>query len=340
MSPLIKFPRGYRLATLTNAEVASLKIEHFIFHVVHHGADDPILFDETPLATFEQFFIDRIKETLKGNKFLFKTNSQVKEKLESWEKGQNSFIDISKNLARQFHRVGDKRMKTGVLIVIGLKTEQRKLYSLIKYDSEKVVTFTSQGAKAILQAVTNNFTESPKALQKSALIDLEGGEAEVVIIDRMKRSGISDFYKNFLGVERLRNPKEMTIDLVKVVRKTVKAHAEGLPRTITSKVSDKIVEIAKARTDFEADAFFADFFGLNASEDIRQTFDKELEALKLTGEAFEYDEAELPQSEDKKFITSEGIKITMPAKAKGRLEVKHTDEETIVTIRTKRLQEI
>ncbi|WP_223514633.1 hypothetical protein [Pseudomonas sp. GL-R-26] len=37
------------MATLTNAEVDALKIENFIFHVVHHGADDPILFDDTPL---------------------------------------------------------------------------------------------------------------------------------------------------------------------------------------------------------------------------------------------------------------------------------------------------
>lgn len=328
------------MATLTNDEVEALKIENFIFHVVHHGADDPVLFDDTPLATFEQFFIDRIKETLKGNKFLFREQSQVKEKLESWEKGEHTFVDISKNLARQFHRVGDKRMKAGVLIVIGLKTNERKLYSLIKYDSEKVVTFTCEGAKAILQAVTNNFTEAPKALQKSALIDLKSDEAEVVIIDRMSRSGISDFYKKFLGVERLRNPKEMTGDLVKVVRKTVKAHAESLPRAIISKVSERIVEIALARKEYEADGFFNDFFGVNASEAIRQTFDKELDNLKLTGEAFEYDEDELPKSEDKKYMTFEGIRIIMPAKAEGTLDVKHTDDETVVTIRTSRLQEL
>jgi hypothetical protein len=328
------------LATLTNDEVEALKIENFIFHVVHHGADDPLLFDDTPLGTFEQFFIDRIKETLNGNKFLFKEQSQVKEKLESWEKGEHTFVDISKNLARQFHRVGDKRMKTGVLIVIGLRTNERKLYSLIKYDSEKVVTFTREGAKAILQAVTNNFTESPKALQKSALIDLKSNEAEVVIIDRMSRSGISDFYKIFLGVERLRNPKEMTSDLVKVIRKTVKTHAENLPRTITSRVSEKIIEIAQARKEYEVETFFSDFFGINASDEIRQTFDKELDDLKLTGEAFVYDEDELPKSEDKKYMTSEGIRITMPAKAKGTLDVKHTNDETILTIRTSRLQEL
>lgn len=328
------------MATLTNDEIEAIKIENFIFHVVHHGEDDPILFDSAPLGTFEQFFIDRIKETLKGNKFLFKAASQVKEKLESWERDELSFVDVSKRLAIQFHRVGDKRMKTGVLIVIGLKSYDRKLYSLIKYDSEKVVTFIRDGAKAVLQAVTNNFTESPKALQKSALIDLEGGEAEVVIIDRMSRTGISDFYKDFLGVERLRNPKEMTADLVKVVVRTVKAHCETLPATLTSKVSERIVEVAKARKEYEAESFIIDFFGVNATDEIRKTFESELEKLALAGEAFEYDENELPQSEDKKWQTLEGIKITMPAKAKGKLTVTYDENETIITVRTRRLQEL
>ncbi|MNC68654.1 hypothetical protein D3C75_1192800 [compost metagenome] len=60
----------------------------------------------------------------------------------------------------------------------------------------------------------------------------------------------------------------------------------------------------------------------------------------MTGEAFEFDEDELPQSEDKKYLTSEGIRITMPARAKGQMDVQHTVDETIVTIRTSRLQEL
>lgn len=327
------------MATLTDKEIEALKIENFIFHVVHHRADDPILFDDTPLSTFEPFFIDRIKETLKGNKFSFAEISQVKAKLNSWEKGESNFVDISKSLARQFHRLGDKRMKSGVLIVIGLVTGAKKFYSLIKYDSEKVVTFETKGAQAILQAVTNNFTESPKALQKSALIDLDSIDAEVVIIDKMSRSGISDFFKEFLGVERLRNSKEMTVDLVKAIKKTVKTHLSDLPPAITSKVAEKVVEIAQKRKDFEVDEFFTDFFGINGQDEIRATFDKELESLNLTGEVFSYDEEELPTNEAKKYVTSEGITINMPARAKGSLTIENGKDETVITIRTSRLRE-
>ena len=327
------------MATLTDKEIDALKIVNFIFHVVHHRADDPILFDDTPLGTFEPFFIERIKETLKGNKFSFAEISQVKAKLKGWEKGESDFVDVSKSLARQFHRLGDRRMKSGVLIVIGLITGNKKFYSLIKYDSEKVVTFETQGAKAILQAVTNNFTESPKALQKSALIDLDSRDSEVVIIDKMSRSGISDFFKEFLGVERLRNSKEMTADFVKAIKKTVRTHLGDLPPTITSKVSEKIIEIAKKRKEFEVEEFFTDFFGINGGEGIRETFNKDLEALNLTGEVFAYDNDELPTNEAKKYVTSEGITINMPARAKGSLTIDNGADETVITIRTSRLRE-
>lgn len=327
------------MATLTEPEIAALKIENFIFHVVHHGGPDAILFDDTPLGTFEPFFIDRIKETLRGNKFSFTKGSHVKEKLAEYQSKKVTFVDLSKKLARQFHGPRDKRVKSGVLIVIALVTGRKRLYSLIKYDSEKVVAFQVKGARAILEAVTNNFTESPKALQKSALIDLGSKDAEVVIIDRMSRSGISDFFKEFLGVERLRNSLEMTGDIVKAIQQTVKLHLEELPPAITSKVSEKIVEIAIKRKEFEADGFFADFFGTKETDEIRKTFDLQLSERNLAGEVFVYDEEALPRSEAKKYVTLEGITINIPAKARKSFSYKNDKDGTTITIRTARLRE-
>lgn len=327
------------MATLTEKEIEALKIEHFIFHVVHHGEPDAILFDDTPLGTFEPFFIDRIKETLRGNKFSFAKDSHVQEKLIDWQAKKVSFVDLSKSLARQFHGPRDKRVKPGVLIVIALATGKKKLYSLIKFDSEKVVTFQVKGAKAILEAVTNNFTESPKALQKSALIDLGSKDAEVVVIDKISRSGISDFFKKFLGVERLRNSEEMTNDIVKAIQQTVKIHLNELPPAITSKVSEKIVEIAGKRKEFEADSFFADFFGVKETDEIRVTYDRELSDRKLVGEVFIYDEGALPRSDAKKYVTFEGITINIPAKAKNSFSYKDDKNGTTITIRTSRLRE-
>lgn len=38
------------------ASLPEIKIDHFIFQVVHSGSEDPILMDETPIAGFESFF--------------------------------------------------------------------------------------------------------------------------------------------------------------------------------------------------------------------------------------------------------------------------------------------
>ena len=131
----------------------------------------------------------------------------------------------------------------------------------------------------------------------------------------------------------------MTVDLVKAIKKTVRTHLGDLPPAITSKVAEKVVEIAKKRKDFEVDEFFTDFFGINGQDEIRATFDKELESLNLTGEVFSYDEEELPTNEAKKYVTSEGITINMPARAKGSLTIENGKDETVITIRTSRLRE-
>ena len=36
--------------------IEEIEITHFIFHVVHHGEDDPILLNNTPIGRFAFFF--------------------------------------------------------------------------------------------------------------------------------------------------------------------------------------------------------------------------------------------------------------------------------------------
>lgn len=59
------------MTTLTAEQIANLQIKHFIFRVVHDGEQSPGLFEEVSLDGFEDFFIERIKETLGGSKFDF-----------------------------------------------------------------------------------------------------------------------------------------------------------------------------------------------------------------------------------------------------------------------------
>src|SRR5471030_1225438 len=117
------------MPTLTADEAANLRIDRFIFHVVHHGAPEPILLDEAPIGDFEPFFIARLAETLEGNRFVFTNGSLTKQNLLNERANPERFVEISKVLAREFHSHGDQRIERGVLIVMALRTGQRLLHS-------------------------------------------------------------------------------------------------------------------------------------------------------------------------------------------------------------------
>lgn len=59
----------------SDEEIENLSIEKFIFHVVHHRSDEPILLEQTPIGGFEDFFLKRALETLRGNRFTFADGS-------------------------------------------------------------------------------------------------------------------------------------------------------------------------------------------------------------------------------------------------------------------------
>lgn len=330
---------GGGMPSLTEAEIAKLRIDKFIFHVVHHGAVDPILLDQVPIGAFEQFFLDRVIETLRGNRFVFSRGSLTRESLAAVRTSPRRFVEESKRLARAFHS-GDQRIKRGVLIVIALSAGSRPLYSLIKYDHERVLSYDLQETKAILRAVVNNFTESKDALQKSALIELKGHGGDLVVIDRTKRTGITTFFQDFLGVERQHTEADMTTELTKALVTTVKKHVNDLPLAITSRVKPRLVEIATRRGAFEADQFFGDFFGADGTDAIKATFESELASRAISGESFDYDKLSLPVAGPTTFVTSEGVRLVIPERAQSTVRVEPTaDGAAVITIRTQKLLE-
>lgn len=322
---------------LTKDEIANLKIGDFIFHVVHHGHAEPTLLDQVPIGEFHDFFIDRVADTLKGNRYSFTPQSLTLKELAAVDANPKKFVAASKTLATQFHS-RDLRVKRGVLIVMRLTSNKRKFFSLIKYDHEKVVSFRVRNAQAILRDVVNSFTESPKALQKSALIELTEASGELAVVDRNLRSGISTFFEDFLGVERSHSETDLTEDIVKAVRKTVLAHKEELPTEITSRVLERVRSIATKRKVFDAEEFFADFFGADGSDAVRETFDGLLDKMQLTGEAFTYDQAALPENGPRKYKTAEGIVVSVPEVARGTLTIGEIDKDGFRTLTIKTQQ--
>ena len=334
------------MPVLSEEEKSALRVENFIFHAVHHGEVEPTLHDAVPLGPFEEFFVKRVLDTVKGNRFVFTPGSSTMTALRGIEEDPGSFVETSKRLARQFHRADDRdrhdgRFKRGILMVTSLSSGTRRFHSLIKLDHfERVLDIVDQDAGATLAEVRNPVSENKKALQKSALIELDGEGGNLVVIDHGKRSGITDFFQGFLGVARAREASELTAAVAKTVLKTVQAHAGELPPEMATQWRQRLADVAVRRLECDTDQVFADLFGAGGSEAVRATWDAQLEAHGVAGEGFLFDHAKLPAGGPKKYRTAENIEINVPP---GALDTfswdPQPDGSIVITIRTGTLTE-
>ncbi len=334
------------MPVLSDAEKASLRVESFIFHTVHHGQAEPTLHDEVLIGRHAGFFVDRVIDTLNGNRYVFDAGSTTLRALRGIEADAGTFVEMSKELARQFHRTEgrerhDGRFKRGILMVAGLRAGGRRFHSLIKYDyGERVIDIIERGVGADLEEVMNPLTENKKALQKSALIELDDEGGKLVVIDHSKRSGITDFFRDFLGVKRALGEDEMTKAVEKCVRKTVLIHSADLPPEITSQWKQRLSVIAVRRRDFDADQCFGDLFGAHETQAMRDTWVSQLAANGIEGEAFGFDSASLLNTGPKRYRTAENIDIVVPAGARDRFNWHEQDDGSIlITIHASALAE-
>lgn len=325
----------------TDQEIENLSIDKFIFHVVHQRTDEPILLEETPIDGFESFFLARAMETLKGNRFVFADGSITRTLLKQALKDEKDFVPVSKTLAQSFHAGRDNRIKPGVMILMKLVTGQRKLLSVLKYDHEEAVTYDiTDDAKAILKAIANSFTKSADALQKSALIEISDASDQIVVIDKTVRHEITDFFRGFLACKRLYDEAQMTKVVETLVVEVVKRHQQNLPNDITQNVRDRYYEAVQRRDSFNANEFFAEFFGAHGSAEVRASFDNLLIKKGMQGEVFKFDKGAVKMQRPQKYKTAEGVKIEIPAQASDTVKREDTLTGTIVTITTSRLNSL
>jgi hypothetical protein len=325
---------------LSEADFSGLKIKDFIFHVVHHGEDSPILFDETPLGNFEEFFLDRVRDTLRGNRFVFLDGSRTCDLLRKIARTPRQFVSVSKDLAIDFHSRRDNRIKPGVLILMRLTTGQKSLFLVIKYDHERVLTYQVQSRRALLRDVRNSFTQSPAALHKSALIQLAPSGGELAIIDRTVRKDITDFFRGFLNVRRKYATTQMTAEVGKAMYETIKAHREELPQNLIQSWRQSLNDLARRKPEFETDEFFNRFFGAHGSAEVKATFLDQMRKRDLEGEVFDLDPEGLKSTGPIRYRTIEGVSLQISQAARDYVTVTTGDDEmTIITVRTKALIE-
>ncbi|MDG5815664.1 nucleoid-associated protein [Chitinispirillales bacterium ANBcel5] len=331
------------MITLSADQLASLSITRFIFHVVHHGEDEPTFFDELEIGDFEDFFLDRARCILKGSSYEFNPQSQVREHLEAIGNESYLFVDRSRQLAVNFHSHGidDKRIKKGVMILMELKALGKEFFAIIKYEHEQVLRYRNDGKKVMLENVMDTFTKSPDAMQKAALIDMSEETPVVMVLDRNVKDGISGFFQGFLNVRRKKNQKELTESLWNVVKDTSKKHLDELPPEFVGDVQQRTEEFVQSRDNFDDSEFFDEVFAGYANDELRDTYRSCLKNAEIEDEPFYLDKQASNGSKKRKLKTAEGITVYFSEKALSTMQVSYgkNGEKDVLIIESERIRE-
>ena len=325
--------------------IDDILISNFIFHIVHHDAEEPILMNKTPIGVHDKFFRERICEVVNGNKLLFTEGSPFLDCLKEIERNPMRFDEVSRTLAQKFHKPSedkDNRIKQGAMIFIRAVIEDISKYIVIKYDNENVLTYSYKDNEAFLQEISNTFSKNRSALQKSAIIDLSGNEPIAMLTDKSNPTHVTTFFKSFLGVFRKYTDRDLTDKVKHAFVNTTKIFKDTLDSSFLSQVTSTFNNLIKNQDDFHAEEFIQAAFGASYKPEVLMAFEKNLKKEDILGEVFKFDKA-YPSPEYMKYRTEEGVIIQLPKNAEDTIKIAYPDNisttKTVITIETNKIYE-
>lgn len=312
------------MSFLTDDEVANLTINRMIFHVVGKELATPILLNEIRPIEHSDFFIGRIKSSLKGNHFTFLDHSNTERILriisDHADDDPECFSEQSKLLAADFQAHHKGNTSRGVFFVFELHNDNEKLYALIKYDNEDVVRYLLDEAENVaqvprLERFNESFVKKAEAMQKVALVKLQGQNGgEIVVLDRSKRSHISEYFEGFLQVKRTHNEQSLNEKLVEVLKRVFKENKGILPPNIAKCGVYRIFECLSQRefefNTAEPNQALTSIFGqLDQNSPVIKSFVRESRSAGILGEAFNVKPEFIQKPKRRKIETTENVVI-------------------------------
>lgn len=219
-------------SVLSKGQIESLEIEEFIFHIINTEGDEEktIFLDSVALTPAQKkFFLDRLKDCAKGTQYVFKEGEvdSLQAKCTAYTAGDETFNQTSKVITKSFSKLHVGSAAEGLFVVskvsyLSSPNEYKSLLFLVKLDKTNTLSYSYKEEdgikKAVLNQVPNALSESKRAVQKSALIDLSETHVwDVLAYDRVDTE-LTDYFKNFLGVQARKTASVMTQEAHKAVR--------------------------------------------------------------------------------------------------------------------------
>jgi hypothetical protein len=301
------------MAFLNETQLADLTIERMIFHVVGPKEDQLVLLKEVNPGEHASFFLERIRSANNGLMFDFIEGSSLLGALEIIDSAPDQFAEQSKVLARLFHGGHVGSASIGAFLMFTLRSLEERLYALVKYDHETVLSYTIEGEDALMSALHDTFVKSPEALQKSAFIRLSEHGGELAVKDRSSPTKVSKYFQAFLGAKRRFDPVGLTSKLADVAKKVAMENKATLGPAVMRGLNQRIYDFIQQRQSFDPadkEPFLTAVYGPQPEQSkVRTDFEKALKRERIESEVFDLDKGAVKRPSKTRITTQEGIQI-------------------------------
>lgn len=296
-------------------------ITKMAIHVVGEAGADFARHLPSTNVVHQEFFLDRITETIKGCKCSFLAASGVYSTLKSIKINNADFYQNSKDLADLFHQAitSQGAAVPGAFLLFEILNSGEKIYSIIKYEHDDVVHYQNEvgedgNEKLTFELLETTFVKKPQAMQKSALIRFSHEESIIHAIDRSEPKGITKYFRTYLGAIRNFDDIELTERLSKVVDAFIQnaVKAEKLPKEIKRTYKSRLYEFAQSENaafDHENIPLLLATIVGTTNDELVSIFQKELKRNKIDGEKFSLDKEKIKKPSKLRTRTADGIEI-------------------------------
>jgi len=330
---------------LLDHEIEALKINRIILHVVGREHFQPQ--SEITNSDGIGFFLDRIKEIANSSVHVFQENSSTKAMLERIARSDVTFEAGAQELSRIFAKDHVGGSKTGAFFVIELTTAEEGvlIYSMMKYDYREAIELTEKDGHAALRQIVQAFIKERRAIQKSCIVRVRAGVAELSVsaFDKMGEApDLTDYFSGFLDVTRNRDSKELSQRLNEAVRKTLEDAKEHLPNKDVPAAFAAAKDALRQRDIIDNDAVREAVFVASGrpEQDVRDKIDKtlnrNLKERKIDGVEFRADKQVLGRAPRRRIRTAEGISLEYPGELENNAVTRQANQSGgwTITIQT------
>lgn len=336
---------------LTDVEKSDLRIISMALHVVGGGEFTPEAARE---VEHEEFFVARIQDTDIASVYSFDPESQTKAAIERIATGQVGFEEGAQHISREFSRLHGGASRDGAFFIFELESDAQntKIYSLIKYDYREAIEQSNADHGPLLRRIVHAFIADKKAIQKSALVRVVNGVAELAIStrDRMKQApAIGDYFASFLHATRTLSDQELSEKTVTVLREALTACKEHLPERDVPQAFRHAKGVLRDRQEINEEAIIDAIIaaaGNPESEEVRGELEaktrRKIRSARIEGIAFRPDRQIFRRPPQRKVRTIEGVTLIYPDDTNDltvRRERNADGGGEIITIRTEQITE-